>query len=92
MTDTSLKLKLKVPPRAAGAAGSAGAAGAGSGAVAAAPTRMDLSTDDKSDSQAGLAAAPAKRPTSILEYLAQLDAQILNQLYGDTFTCLTIFR
>lgn len=33
-----------------------------------------------------------RRPKSILDYLCSLDRSVLNVLYRDTFTCLTIFR
>lgn len=34
----------------------------------------------------------ARRPKSILDFLCSLDAAVLQHLYTDTFTCLTVFR
>lgn len=65
---------------AAAASSSSSAAGASS---AAAPAVMTSST---------LRARLQRRPRSILDYLCSLDRGVLDTLYRDPFTCLTIFR
>jgi transcription initiation factor TFIIH subunit 4 len=68
----------------AAAASSASAAAASPAAVASsAPLVMNQTT---------MRMRLKKRPKSILDYLCSLDKGVLDVLYQDTFTCLTIFR
>ena len=68
---------------AAAASSSSAAAAAASSSAAAAPSVLTAST---------LRARLQQRPRSILDYLCSLDRPVLDSLYTDTFTCLTIFR